>query len=195
MTKALAFLIFLLNLSIVTKAQDIQPKILKEPAGWEFEKFGLPPSFAPGISYKGTEELRFAPGMFKKDSADYFAYAFVAAIDTVTAIGEREIKDYLIKYYKGLCASVASDRKLTVDTSQITATVEKKKDAKAAEKMYNASVNLFGVFTDGAPVKLNMEINVITNVAAKKTYLLLSPLRVTKKNLSGNNCMKFEKRP
>lgn len=36
---------------------------------------------------------------------------------------------------------------------------------------YNATVNLFGVFVDGAPVKLNMEINVLTNAEAKKTYL------------------------
>ena len=37
-----------------------------QPANWEFERFSLPPGFAPGITYKGAEELRFAPGMFKK---------------------------------------------------------------------------------------------------------------------------------
>jgi hypothetical protein len=33
-------------------------------------------------------------------------------------------------------------------------------------------VNVFGVFADGAPVKLNMEIKVLMNPAAKKTYLI-----------------------
>jgi len=34
-------------------------------------------------------------------------------------------------------------------------------------------MNLFGVFADGAPVKLNMEIKVLINTAAQKTYLVM----------------------
>ena len=160
-------------------AQEHKSELLHEPAAWEFERFALPPSFAPGIFYKGAEELRFAPGMFNKDSATYFTYAFVAQLDDITAISQADIKDYLLKYYKGLCSATAKDRKLTIDTTQITAEVKKKKGGPAAEKIYNASVNIFGVFADGAPVKLNMELKVLVNSAAKKTYLVIiaSPRR------------------
>jgi len=154
------------------QAQHEQPQLLKEPANWEFERFALPPAFAPGIHHKGAEELRFAPGMFRKDTATYFTYAFVAQLDNTTAISQNEISDYLLKYYKGLCSAVAGDRKLVIDTNKITVRTEKKATA-ANETIYNAAINLFGVFTDGAPVKLNMEIKVMINTTAKKTYLVM----------------------
>ena len=118
------------------------------------------------------EELRFSPGMFNKDSATYFTYAFVAQLDNVTTVSQSNIRDYLLKYFKGLCNSTAKNRKLVIDTSQIAVSTEKKKGAAVNENIYNASVNLFGVFTDGAPVKLNMEVKVFMNTPAKRIYLL-----------------------
>jgi hypothetical protein len=119
-----------------------------------------------------VEELRFSPGMFNKDTATYFTYAFVAQLDDVNTISQTNIRDYLLKYFKGLCSTTAKERKLTIDTSQIAVTTEKKKSTAANEIIYNASVNVFGVFADGAPVKLNMEVKVFMNTPAKKTYLL-----------------------
>lgn len=149
-----------------------------EPATWEFEKFPLPPSFATAIHYKGFEELRFAPGMFKKDAHDYFTYAFVAQIDSSLAIPQTAVKNYLVSYYRGLCAVTAKDRKLVIDTSKINATVYRQKKSTTKFTTYNASVNLFGVFTDGAPVLLNVEASVIENAPGKKTWLffIASPL-------------------
>ena len=161
-------------------AQEHTPQLLKEPADWEFERFALPPAFAPAITYKGAEELRFAPGMFKKDSANYFTYAFVVQLDNVSSISLNEIRHYLLNYYKGLCAITARDRKLVIDTTQITAVVEKKNTIPANETIYNASMNIFGVFADGAPVKLNLEVKVL-EAAVNKLYLVViaSPLEKT----------------
>jgi hypothetical protein len=164
---------FIVSLSIAAKPQEAKPQLLKEPANWAFERFTLPPGFAPGFPYKGVEELRFSPGMFNKDSTTYFTYAFVAQLDNVIAISQNEIRDYLLKYFKGLCSSTAKDRKLVIDTTQITVMVEKKKTIKANQIIYNASLNIFGVFADGAPVKLNMEVKVLMNAAAKEVYLVI----------------------
>jgi hypothetical protein len=128
--------LFLIS-SIIASSQKNNPQFLKEPAIWEFERFALPPIFNPSFHYKGVEELRFAPGMFKKDSADYFTYVFVAELDNTTSISEQEVKNYLWDYYKGLCAATAKDRKLTIDTSKISVIVSKSKKAK--EGTYNAS--------------------------------------------------------
>lgn len=172
MKNLFAFFIFIFSVSIAAKGQDINPQLLKEPANWEFERFTLPPVFAPDFPYKGAEELRFSPGMFSKDTATYFTYAFVAQLDDITAISQNEIRDYLLKYYKGLCSSTAKDRKLVIDTTKITAALEKKKGTAPNEVIYNGSVNLFGVFADGAPVKLNMEVKILIDTAAKRTYLI-----------------------
>src|SRR6185436_11612440 len=149
MNKLVSSLI-MVSFAIAAQSQETKPALLPEPANWEFKRFELPPSFAPGISYKGVEELRFPPGFAKKDTATYFTYAFVAQLNDVTVISQNDIEDYLLKYYKGLCSVVAGDRKLKIDSSQITASVEKKKGVPANESIYNASVNLFGVFADGA---------------------------------------------
>jgi hypothetical protein len=172
MKNFLAFLILIVSLTIAANSQEAKPQLLKEPANWTFERFALPPEFAPGFPYKGAEELRFSPGMFNKDTATYFTYAFVAQLDGVIAISQNDVRDYLLKYFKGLCSSTAKDRKLLIDTNQIAVTIEKKKGTAANEIIYNASVNLFGVFADGAPVKLNMEVKVLMNTPAKKIYLL-----------------------
>lgn len=165
------FLIFIVSLSFLAAAQEHTPQLLKEPANWEFERFALPPAFAPAITYKGAEELRFAPGMFNKDSVAYFTYAFAVQLDDVTGISQNDVRNYLLNYYKGLCNVTAKDRNLVIDTSQITAALEKKKDT--PETIYNASMNIFGVFVDGAPVKLNLEVKVLVAAAAKKTFLVV----------------------
>jgi hypothetical protein len=171
MKKSLAALSFILPLSLAAQEQRATPQLLKEPANWEFERFALPPAFAPGLPFKGAEELRFSPGMFKKDSTEYFTYAFVAELENTASISQNDIRNYLLNYFKGLCSATARDRKLVVDTSKITVATERKKSGTDQDTVYNTLLNVFGVFADGAPIKLNMEVKVLMNSAAKKTYL------------------------
>lgn len=163
-------------------AQNQTPQLLKQPANWQFERFALPPEFAPNIPYKGAEELRFSPGMFIKDSATYFTYAFVAALDDINSVSQDDIKDYLLNYFKGLCSITAKQKNLSIDTSEITVSIEKESNKKESV-FYNAALNLFGVFADGAPVTLNMEIKVMNDKTTSKIYLVFiaSPLSKTDK--------------
>jgi len=167
-----AILIFIVVLSLSAQAQHAKPHLLKEPAAWTFERFDLPPGFAPNFPFRGVEELRFSPGMFNKDSTGYFTYAFVVQLDSTTNIPQDNIRNYLLNYFRGLCSSTANDRKLVVDTSKITVFVEKKKDVPDDGIIYNALLNIFGVFADGAPVKLNMEVKVLMNTETKNAYLI-----------------------
>jgi hypothetical protein len=172
MKKIVALLTFSFSLLQIVNAQNTPPQLLTGPANWQFEKFPLPPEFAPGIPYKGVEELRFSPNMFKKDSSNYFSYAFAAQLDNTTDISQSDINNYLVKYFKGICSTTATARKLVIDSSKITVSVEKKKDAPADEIIYNAWLNVFGVFDDGAQVKLNAEIKVLKDASNKKVYLI-----------------------
>src|SRR4051812_22499209 len=96
----LSILLFTIFISFTGQAQQPTPQLLKEPANWSFERFALPPSFAPNFPYKGAEELRFSPGMFNKDAPDYFTYAFAAQLDGVTSISQDDIRNYLLDYFK-----------------------------------------------------------------------------------------------
>lgn len=178
--KKIIVIVSLIVFSSFVKAQHQDAQLLKQPAKWEFERFSLPPAFAPGFPYSGVEELRFSPGMFKKDSAAYFTYAFVAELDNRNSFSQDDIKNYLFQYFMGLCISTAKQKKLFIDTSKISAAVDK---GRVVEKntYYNAVVNIFGVFADGKPVALNLEIKVINNKSASKVYLVFiaSPLNKT----------------
>src|SRR5215831_3982009 len=172
MRKLISGVFCVVSLSVATtNAQQPTPQLLKQPTNWQFERFALPPEFAPNIPYKGVEELRFAPGMFVKDSTFYFTYAFIAQLDNVHSVSRKDIKDYLLKYYRGLCSSEAQEKKLSIDTSKITIETESKKSA-SDDVIYYAVANIFGVFADGAAVKLNMEVKVLINKSTSKTYLL-----------------------
>src|ERR1043166_8007887 len=92
-------------ISNVLFAQNQTAQLLNQPANWQFERFTLPPEFAPNIPYKGVEELRFSPGMFAEDSTSYFTYAFVAELDNINSISKDDIKNYLLEYFKGLCSN------------------------------------------------------------------------------------------
>jgi len=165
-------LVFLFLLSLAVKGQDTKAVFLKEPSAWEFERFPLPPAFSSNFPYKGVEELRFSPGMFKKEAPDYFSYAFVAQLDNKPSISQQEVKEYLLNYFKGLCASTAKQRSLSIDTSLVKVSIEKKSKTSANAALYNAVMNVFGVFADGAPVTLNAEIKVLNDPKAKRTYLI-----------------------
>ena len=167
-------------MSNVLCAQNQTAQLLKQPASWQFERFTLPPEFAPNIPYKGVEELRFSPGMFVKDSANYFTYAFVAQLDNISSISQGDIKNYLLEYFQGLCSSTAKQRNLSIDTSKITVSVDKNQGA-GKDARYNATLDIFGVFADGAPVRLNAEIRVLNDEPMSKTYLvyIASPLDKT----------------
>jgi hypothetical protein len=171
MKKIFPVSIFTLCLLFAAHAQKT-PLLLKTPANWQLEQFSLPPAFAPTIKYKGIEELRFSPGMFKKEATDYFTYVFAARLDSTKNVSQADIKDYLLTYFKGLCGKTAADRKLSpVDTSAISVSIERTKTTDK-ETVYSILLHAFGVFTDGAPVILNMEVKVMNDITGQKVYLL-----------------------
>src|SRR6187402_1986296 len=57
------------------------------PAGWRSETIPFPLDFAPSLPYRGTEELRFAPGFFEPTSETYFTYSFVWLVEGEPSFG------------------------------------------------------------------------------------------------------------
>jgi hypothetical protein len=65
----------LLARSAAAQSEEEPPYKVPEPVGWARETFPLPPAFAPGVTWKGVEELRFAPDWMKADADTFFSYA------------------------------------------------------------------------------------------------------------------------
>ena len=144
--------------------------ILKEPAEWRLETMVIPPGFAPDVKLKGTEEIRFAPGMFDNQSDTYFTCVIAIVADGAPVLGAAEIKDFLEKYYRGLSTGRAQRTGLKVDPAQMNAVVNPVPDA---EGRFVAQVDFFDSFSDGRKITLNVEAQTIPIAAKQQTCLLL----------------------
>ena len=143
--------------------------ILKEPAGWRFERLPTPPPFAPEVKLTGFEEARFAPGMFDPASDTYFTYALVFISDGSPALDRAALTDLLEKYYRGLSVGVGRQKGLNPDPAQMSADVA---PAQSPDR-YTAKVVFFDSFSDGRKIVLNVEAHSISPPGSGKTYLTL----------------------
>ena len=73
-----------------TAAQAAKPGVVRmgdSPGGVEEGRtIPFPLDFAPNLPYRGTEELRFAPGFFDPSAAGSWSYAFVWFVDRTRAV-------------------------------------------------------------------------------------------------------------
>ena len=146
------------------------PTLVPEtPADWVAERLEFPLGFAPDIALEGVEELRFAPGMFDPASATHWTYLFGldvrprqdVDVDVVrgTRIPQNSeldvdaafLEDFLLRYYRGLCGVVAGSSGLEIDLEAVRAKVV------GGGASFQAHVELFDAFGDGAPLELALD--------------------------------------
>ena len=146
--------------------QKEKNSLLKYPETWKSERINFPLDFAKDIHWKGFEELRFAPGMFKTEAKDYFTYTFIIKREANTPYTEDILVKFLNTYYKGLCKVVNANDKFPIDYNKIKASVKKE-----TATTFTADIVFFDSFTDGRNVNLKMYIESITT---KTGIVLLS---------------------
>src|SRR5436190_9824791 len=110
----------ILTISAAGQSEKQPPYQLPTPAGWRKEHFSLPPSFAPDMKWKGSEELRFAPGMFKAKAPDFFCYAFLLWLTNDPQIDAKTLERELLAYYRGLASAVSKGKKHEMDTKDFS---------------------------------------------------------------------------
>jgi len=154
-----------------------QPELMPPtPADWRFERIDFPLSFAPDIKYKGFEELRFAPGMFKPESDTYFTYVFAMKITDDVTLDAPALQSLLETYFRGLCRTVAKEKKFDIDTSKITAQVRADQPDAAPARHFRAAVESFDPFVTGKSLTLNLEMIVIdTSRTDHRIFAAISP--------------------
>jgi hypothetical protein len=140
------------------------PYQVPTPAGWAKETIALPPAFAPDMKWKGAEELRFAPGMFKADAPNFFSYAMLFWLPEA-AIDARTMERELLAYYRGLAAAVLKDKKREVNTKAFTLTLTAarpqpdKRPGGEAVAGYVGELKWTEPFATGKPQTLRLEIH------------------------------------
>jgi len=104
------------------------------PSKWKTEIIKLPFDFAPQITLTGSEELVFAPGMYKAGTPDFFSYAFSWLIDSASVapssvfssahsenvdglMSKEQVLENLYYYYEGLYKAVSKQESANITIS------------------------------------------------------------------------------
>lgn len=153
-------------------AIPVSAKILTAPADWRLENLPMPPGFAPEIKLRGSEEIRFAPGMFQTTAGDYFTCVIAIAVSDPAELTAEDLQDFLQKYYLGLSTGLARRSGATVDPAQMKAIVTPA-PGESAKSRFDAQIDFFDFFTDGRKTRLQIEAQVFAKSAERETILLL----------------------
>jgi hypothetical protein len=165
-------------------ADEPAPEKLAAPEGWGGETIKLPPQFAPDMKLKGSEHIRFAPGMMKPASNSFFSYAFVFELEPQPALTEIVLKEEFLKYYRGLCKAVLDGKLPEVESSEFKLELERVKSAdkaaaddKAADTpaLYTGTLDWVEPFATKKPQKLNLEIQTWTKSDRNYIFVCVSP--------------------
>ncbi|WP_196889194.1 hypothetical protein [Aureivirga sp. CE67] len=170
MNKKYIYTILFLFVTVLGFSQKKEESILEIPKGWTYEKIEFPLDFAKNISYEGFEELRFSPEMFKTEKEKYFTYIFSLVLKNTSKFEEKELTDFLLKYYRGLSKAVADGSGKKIDVNEIEVHFMKKKDNR-----YFYEVEFLDTFTDGRKITLQMEFDVFEKDSDIIVLALVSP--------------------
>ncbi len=166
----------LLTSPAVLLASD--PGKLAAPDGWGGETIKLPPGFAPDMTLRGLEHIRFAPGMFKPQSDSFFSYAFVFELRPEPALTQVTVTAELLKYYRGLGKAVMGDKLGNVDPSTFKLELQQVKsnptDAESPRR-YQGKLRWVEPFATQEPQQLNLEIQSWSGGSRNFIFVCVSP--------------------
>ena len=177
------FALSLLMSGTLMLADEPESSKLVAPAGWGGETIKLPPGFAPDMKLKGSEHIRFAPGMMKPESDSFFSYAFVFELQPKPVVTEAVVKDEFLKYYRGLCKAVLNGKLPDVDPSEFTLDLQQVEPAKTSSDetaadtatRYTGTLDWVEPFATKKPQKLNLEIRTWARDDRNYIFACVSP--------------------
>jgi hypothetical protein len=140
------------------------PYQVPQPKGWGKESIALPPAFAPKMTWRGEEELRFAPDWLKADSDVFFSYALFFWLPDDQKVDRDTVEKELLAYYRGLAAAVLRSKKQEVDVSTFALTLKESKAEKRATgetvTAYAGELKWTEPFTTGKAQTLRLDVHI-----------------------------------
>ncbi len=156
-------------------AQESSDAPLKAPANWGGETIKLPPGFARDMSLRGTEHIRFAPGMMDADSDTFFSYAFVFVLDDSKPLEKPTIESELLKYYRGLCKAVMGRNLGDTNPNEFALTLGPLANPIKGHSSYRGKLEWVEPFTTKKPQVLNLEVTIWKRGTLQYLFACVSP--------------------
>jgi hypothetical protein len=145
---------------------------LPTPVGWKTETIPFPLDFAPSLSYRGTEELRFAPGFFKQGAEGFWSYAFVWYLEGDVPFTAAVLAQNLETYFNGLAKAVEKPGVYDATTAAVHARFEEDKQGNRGSTHYEGTVDTYDAFATHARVTLHARVDVLRCATEGRTAVL-----------------------
>lgn len=160
------------------QAKEI-PYNLPTPEGWGVEQFPFPIGFAPTISYKGVEDIRFSPGWAKGNSEEYWSYAFLWFLDGDVNVDSQILEMNIKDYYTGLIAANGS-KIPTENLIPVITSFKKIERYKDDLQTYSGTIQMTD-YIRIKPILLNCKVHLKKHNGKDNTFLFfeLSPQPVS----------------
>jgi hypothetical protein len=153
-----------LVLALACMEQEKRPYHVPQPKGWATETIALPPGFAPTMTWKGEEELRFAPGWMKADADTFFSYGIFMWLPGNQKVDQATLEKELLTYYRGLATTVLQGKQQKADVSAFALSLKEYAAASrpSGEKViaYKGEMKWIEPFTTGKPQTLKLVIHI-----------------------------------
>jgi hypothetical protein len=153
------------------------PYVLDTIKGWDVERFLIPIAFAPSISYKGVEDIRFTPGWAKKTTNEYWSYAFLWYLNGSPTFDAKTIENNLKAYYTGLLKVNSDSSKIADKLFPVTSSIRSRSTENGDLKTFEGSVYMLDYMSQ-KPITLNFVIHIRSCEGKDKTFVFheISPM-------------------
>lgn len=112
-------------------------------------------NFAPEINFQGWEEAVFPPNWAKKDSNEFWSYAFAWNINSDIKLTKKELEKHLKHYFNGLMQSVNRDKEVKIPHT-IARFFEKEQAGEGS--FYIGKIVVYDAFFTKRPLTLNVSV-------------------------------------
>jgi len=168
----------LLSFFLTADLRAADPFVFEAPKGWRSERIPFPLGFAPELKYRGFEELRFGPGIFRAGSDTYWTYVFFWWIDGEASMTKAQLEKDLLDYYRGLSKAVGGSKGFNIDPAKISIELKEVDPPRSGKSGYtpflSGKLRTYDAFATGNLLELNIEVSQSYFKAAKRRWVFFS---------------------
>ena len=143
------------------------PYRLLIPAGWNVERFALPPDFAPKLTCKGIEDIRFTPGWGDTTSDEHWAYGFLWWLSQTAKVDAGMLQNNLQEYFSGLVRRNLGGLDPASEMAKTITSVKKIKTSGNDLETFGGNISMFDYHTKKRIV-LNCLIHLKTSITKEQ---------------------------
>ena len=138
------------------------PFVYVVPGSWSTDpRYAFPLPWAPGLAYRGSEDLFYVPNFAETDSPEYHSYVFFLWLEGAQSLDAARLESDMLTYFRGLAQERGRNFGFTPDLSKVTASYREEPAGTrtwggAPARMFSGTVSIWD--THGKVIRLNSEV-------------------------------------